>query len=294
VTFYEATVRARTLLRDAGILPDTATRDAELLARHALGWDLATWLARRGEPATDVFLATYDRFIARRRTREPIAYIRGVQEFYGRDFVVGPAVLIPRPETELLVDNALAFLRTRRSHETDRRPIVVDVGTGSGCIAITVALELPEAAVHAVDISTDALATARENARRLGATDRVRFIHGSLLTESPRPVDLILANPPYVAERDRRGLSREVGDYEPSVALFGGDDGWRTIRSLLQEASAALAQDGLMLMELGYGQSEQLPEEISRIPDLELGGIEADLQGIPRVARIVRRSVANG
>lgn len=282
MTFYEAAVRGRTLLIDAGILPETATLDADLLARHALGWDLATWLARRREPADEHFTHKLETLLERRLAREPVAYIRGVQEFWGRDFLVTPAVLIPRPETELLIELANDYLRAHP------RAVIVDVGTGSGCIAVTLALEHPATTVHAVDISNDALAVASRNAARLGAAERVNFVHGSLLSTTPRPVDLIVTNPPYVAERDRPGLSREVRDHEPAVALFGGDDGWRDIRVLLRSAPQALTVDGLMLMELGYGQSEQLAAEISDVQGLSLLGIAADLQGIPRVARICR------
>lgn len=283
MTFYEAAVRARALLIGAGILPDTATRDAELLARHAAGWDLATWLARRAEPAHNTFEQEYAPLITRRLTREPVAYIRGVQEFWGRDFLVTPAVLIPRPETELLIELAAPFLRQHP------RAVVVDVGTGSGCIAITLALEHPSTAVYGIDISDAALAVARENATRLGAAERVGFIHGSLLAGAPRPIDLVVANPPYVAERDKPGLSREVRDHEPAVALFGGDDGWREIRALLRQIPDALTRDGVVLMELGYGQSEKLEAELADVPGIRLDTISADLQGIPRVAVIERQ-----
>ena len=283
MTFHDAAVRARALLMDAGISPNTATLDADLLARHAVGWDLATWLARRAEPASATFTDQYERLIKRRLTREPVAYIRGVQEFWGRDFLVTPDVLIPRPETELLVEGATPFLR-QHPHA-----VVSDVGTGSGCIAITLALEHPSIAVHAIDISSAALAVARMNATRLGADQRVQFIHGSLLDAAPRPIDLIVTNPPYVAERDKPGLSREVRDHEPAVALFGGDDGWRDIRTLLRQLPETLTRNGLVLMELGYGQSEQLEAEIAAVSGLQLETISTDLQGTPRVAAIRRR-----
>jgi release factor glutamine methyltransferase len=283
VTFYEAAVRARGLLINAGLLPETATRDADLLARHAAGWDLATWLARRGEGATDAFTTRYDHCIRRRIDREPVAYIRGVQEFWGREFRVTNAVLIPRPETELLIELAGKYL------EEHPNAVVVDVGTGSGCIAITLALDYPSITMHAVDISAPALEAARDNAARLGAAGRVQFLQGSLLADVPRPVDLIVTNPPYVAERDKPGLSREVRDHEPSVALFGGEDGWRHIRTLLRTAPDVLTMQGRLLMELGYGQSETLEHEIAAVPQLVVDAIASDLQGIPRAA-VIRRS----
>lgn len=282
MTYFEATQAARGRLIGEGILPDTATRDADLLARHALGVDHATWLARRREPATDVFSVHYDRLIARRLGREPVAYIRGVQEFWGRDFLVSPAVLIPRPETELLIETANEHL--------SRHPnaVVVDMGTGSGAIAVTLALEHPGIAMYAVDISEPALVVARNNAARLGAGARVQFILGSLLRDTPRPVDLVVANPPYVAERDKPGLAREVRDHEPAVALFGGHDGWRDIRELLRQAPSALAPDGVLLMEMGYGQDDQLAIEVAGVAGLRLNDVIPDLQGIPRIARITR------
>ena len=281
MTFLEAAARARTLLIGGGILPRTATLDADLLARHALGWDLATWLAHRRETADERFIERYQHLIERRLTREPVAYIRGLQEFWGRDFLVTPAVLIPRPETELLVELGNRFLSERP------RRVVVDVGTGSGCIAVTLALENPDAEVYATDVSAPALDVARDNAQRLGAAD-VRFVLGSMLDDVPRPIDLVVSNPPYVAERDKPGLSREVREHEPGVALFGGDDGWREIRTLLRQAAPALTADGLLLMEMGYGQSERMRTEIDAVGDLVLDGIAEDLQGIPRVAQVRR------
>lgn len=277
MTYYDAAVRARTLLTAAGILPETATLDAGLLARHVLGWDLATWLTRRNEHANAAFGEQYAELIRRRASREPVAYIRGVQEFWGREFVVTRDVLIPRPETELLVELALPHIKGRR-----RR--IVDVGTGSGCIAITLALECPDAVVYAVDISPQALAVAAVNARRHGVETRVCFIEGDLLAQVPPPLDLIVSNPPYVAERDRTALAHEVRDYEPAVALFGGDDGWRAIQRLLDAAPRSLAPGGLLLVELGCGQSESLCDYLPACSPLSIADIAADLQGIARVA----------
>jgi len=281
VTFQDATVTARARLIEAGLQPTTAALDADLLARHAAGWDLATWLARRIEPAGAAFHERYQPLVARRLAREPVAYIRGVQEFWGREYHVSRDVLIPRPETELLIERAGLFLATRP------HAVVVDIGTGSGCIAITLALDYPGAEVYAVDISAAALAVARDNAARLHA-DRVRFVHGSHLAETPRPIDLIVSNPPYVAERDKPGLSPEVRDHEPAVALFGGHDGWRDVRAILESAPVALSAEGCLMVELGYGQSERLAEEVERAGGLVLQQIAEDLQGIPRVAIVTR------
>lgn len=283
MTFFEATTRARAALVGAGISQQTATLDADLLARHAAGWDAATWLLRRSEAADQAFLQRYEALVGRRRRREPVAYIRGVQEFWGREFAVGPAVLIPRPETELLVEEALRSL-SRHPHSA-----VVDIGTGSGCIAVTLARESPSAAVYAVDISARALAIARDNAARHDVTARVHFIEGAYLASAPRPLDLIVSNPPYVAEREKRGLAPEVREYEPATALFGGEDGWRDIRHILHQAATALRPGGAVMLEIGYGQAERVADEVHGVPGLRLEHIRADLQGIPRVAVIGRQ-----
>ncbi|HUE86290.1 MAG TPA: peptide chain release factor N(5)-glutamine methyltransferase [Vicinamibacterales bacterium] len=281
MTFYEAASHARARFIEAGLQPVRAALDADLLARHAAGWDLAAWLVRRAEPASDAFLARFQPLVERRLAREPVAYIRGVQEFWGREYQVTPDVLIPRPETELLIERASVFLAAHP------RAVVVDIGTGSGCIAITLALEHPAAEVYAVDISAAALAVATQNAARLGA-GRLHFIHGSHLADAPRPIDLIVTNPPYVAERDKPALAPEVRDHEPAVALFGGYDGWRDVRAILRAAPDALSADGCLMMEVGYGQSERLGDEVEQTGRVVLQQIVEDLQGIPRLAIVTR------
>jgi release factor glutamine methyltransferase len=282
VTLFERVLQARGALTRAGISAATASLDADFLARHALGWDLATWLARRTETADAAFEQSYSPLLERRIAREPVAYIRGRQEFWGRDFIVSPAVLIPRPETELLVETATALVR-RHGHS-----VIVDVGTGSACIAISMALECAHASVWATDVSEAALGIARTNATRLGAGGRVRFVHGSYLATVPRPIDIIVSNPPYVADGDKSGLAPEVADHEPALALFGGPDGLRNVRTLLGEAAHALAPAGRLVIEIGYGQSELVEAEIQAAGGLALEEIRADLQGIARVV-VARR-----
>jgi release factor glutamine methyltransferase len=189
-----------------------------VLARTALGWERATWLARRDDPAPADALTTLDGWIDRRERREPVAYITGHREFWGLDFVVTSAVLIPRPETELVVEAALQRLADR-----DRAWRIADVGTGSGCLAVALACERPDARVIASDIPGEALEVARRNAARHGVADRIEFIQGDLLDPITRICDLIVANPPYVVERARPALGPEVRDHEPGVALFGGN-----------------------------------------------------------------------
>jgi release factor glutamine methyltransferase len=282
VTYFEAATRARAALVDVGVLPETATLDADVLARHVTGWDVATWLLRRSEVATDQFNSRYAELIQRRMQREPVAYIRGMQEFWGREFLVTPAVLIPRPETEFVVEAAVEFLRSHPDAQ------VADVGTGSGCIAISLALEHPAATVFAIDISAAALDVARQNAHRHEVADRIRFAQGQYLAGCPDKIDLMVSNPPYVAERDRNGLAPEVREYEPAVALFGGTDGWRDIRALLLAAATSLHAGGRLIMEMGYGQEERLADEVRAVSGLALDSVRNDLQGIPRVAVITR------
>jgi len=214
-----------------------------------------------------------------------VAYIRGVQEFWGREFRVTPAVLIPRPETELLVEAVASFLAGRPAAR------VVDVGTGSGCIAVTLALEHPSITMHATDISPAALEAARENAARLGVDARITFVHGAYLASTPAPIDLIVSNPPYVAEHDRLTLPPEVVRYEPAEALFADADGLRAVRALIDAARQSLTPGGMLVFEIGLGQAADVTRAIADAPALELIDILPDLQGIARtvVARRVDR-----
>ena len=287
MTYHELAVAARVTLERAGIARDIAQLDADLLARHALRWDHATWLTRRRESAPDQFSADFARLVARRGKREPVAYIRGVQEFWGRDFRVTPAVLIPRPETELLIDAIEPFLAEQPAAQ------VVDVGTGSGCIAVTLALEHSSARLFATDISQAALEVARENAVRLGAGERIAFVHGAYLASVPTPIDLVISNPPYVATRDQPTLAPEVGQYEPGEALFAGEDGLRDVRALIDAAQQSLTARGILAFEIGAGQAGDVAHAIRNTATLELIEIQPDLQGIPRIV-IARRLESTG
>ncbi len=281
---------ARRRLEAAGIPRAEATLDAELLARDALGWDRATWLTRRDDDERAVedqtiaarglgaFRAAFDARIARRVKREPMAYIRGTQEFYGREFLVGPGVLIPRPETELIIDEAKAAAMGRRT------PRLADIGTGSGCLAVTLAVELPSATVVASDVSAEALTIARGNAAAHGVLPRITFVETSYLTGVAGVFDVIVANPPYVREADGAALAPEVRDYEPPTALFGGDDGLRDIRAIAQAATTALRPGGVLVMEIGMGQAEAVTAALTKAGLAGELTIRHDLQGIPRVA----------
>ncbi len=272
----ERMAAAEAALREAGSSPQDARIDADVLARHVLGWDRATLLLRREEPMPPEAAPAYDRLIARRTRREPVAYLTETREFYGRPFRVSPAVLIPRPETELVVDHVL------RETSPGVPLRVADVGTGSGILAVTIACERPQAQVIATDISGEALAIARENATTHGVASRVTFVEGDLLQPAPGPFDVIVANPPYVAARDAAGLARDVRDYEPALALFGGDDGLALVRRLVREAAERLVSSGLLVMEFGAGQGYDVAHYVS---DAGFEPVELleDLQGIERV-----------
>ena len=222
----------------------------------------------------------FSQWIERRTRREPSAYIVGVREFWGHDFRVSPDVLIPRPETEFIVEEALPLLRGIA------RPRVADIGTGSGVLAVTIAREIAGALVVASDISAGALAVAGQNAARHGVHDRILFVRTSYLDAIAGPFDVIVANPPYVRDRDKGALARDVR-HEPDVALFGGEDGLRHVEGVLDTAQK-LTPGGWFLMEFGYGQEDDVRALVAARPGLRLDRIREDLQGIPRTAIMQR------
>jgi release factor glutamine methyltransferase len=284
VTIAEHTARARDRLVASGIPAAEAALDARLLARHVLGWDLARLVSNGQETAADVFSRDYDALVTRRARREPVAYILGEREFWGRSFAVTRDVLIPRPETELIIDS---LLQVRPDAATRFR--AADIGTGSGCLAVTLAAEYPAATVVATDTSAAALEIARANARRHGVADRVTTFEADLLPPSDQSFDVVVSNPPYVSSVDRQTLAPEVRDFEPDSALYAGTDGLRVIRRLVQLAPDRLAEGGLLLFEFGYGQSAEVGRLISAARGLTMIELRRDLQSIPRIA-IVRRT----
>lgn len=276
---------ARARLAAAGIENGEAGRDANLLARHLLGWDRAMLMTRETDEAGDTFSARYDELVERRARREPVAYIRGVQEFWSRDFDVTPAVLIPRPETELIIEELLVSV----PKDLPSRPLrLADIGTGSGCLAITAALELPNLEVVATDISAAALAVAQANARHHGVTDRITFFEAPYLFHTTGLFDLIVSNPPYVTDDEYEDLAPEVREYEPMTALAAGEDGLRDIRQILDLAPERLAPGGTLFMEIGHLHADAIGELVAGYPSLTLKEISTDLQQIPRVAIIER------
>jgi release factor glutamine methyltransferase len=220
-----------------------------------------------------------------RARRRPLQHLTGTQAFWRHEFLVTPDVLIPRPETELLVEAALEALQDVPS------PLVVDVGTGSGCIALSLAAERRDAAVHAVDVSEAALAVARRNARRLGLEDHVLFhlgdILGSVRSLAGR-VHLVVSNPPYVDASEAASLAPEVRDHEPALALFAPGDRYSVIRRLAPAAAAALRPDGFLILEVGLGMADEV-RGICEASRLAVSQVRNDLQGIPR-AIVARRA----
>jgi release factor glutamine methyltransferase len=267
-------------LEAAGFSRDDSRREAALLARRVLGWSAAEWLTHLTDPAPADLAARLAPLVARRARHEPVAYITGEREFYGRTFHVTPDVLIPRPETELVVEEALACLRA--GGPAPRACRVLDVGTGSGCLAVTLALEWPAARVVATDVSAGAIDVARENAARLGAAARLEFRCGPLAAGAAGTFDLIVANPPYVPDVDRTTLPSDVADHEPAAALFAGRDGLDVIRALVPDAARRLVPGGWLVLEVGAGQAAGVGRIVEAEP-LSLVRVRPDLRQIARV-----------
>jgi release factor glutamine methyltransferase len=283
LTIYDLVQGARDRFMNAGISANLATLDAEVLARQVLGWDRARFLTDRNETASSSFLLRYEPLVSRRERREPVSYILGTREFWGLPFEVGPDVLIPRQETEFIVEESLMLVAK------DSSPLIVDVGTGSGCIAVSLARELPGARVIATDLSKHALEVARRNADRHGVGHRITFIETSFLDDIETGIDLIVSNPPYVPSVSEPALTPEVREYEPAVALFGGEDGLHGLRSVLEGAAAKLSPGGWLVMEFGCGQDDCVTDLVTGVDGLDLVKIRHDLQDIPRTV-VCRRT----
>ncbi len=285
LTVREALGQGRDLLERAGI--QAPRLNAEILLGQALSVpgslgfrpDAAWFYAHSDRALREVEWIHYGRYLHQRLAGKPTQYITGRQEFYGREFAVTPDVLIPRPETELLVECALKL--------GSRSGIAVDVGTGSGAIAITLALEGWSGPVLGIDISARALEIAHRNARKLGA--KTGFVHADLLSPfADHTLDAVVSNPPYIAEADRPSLQREVVAHEPGLALFGGTDGYGIYCRLIPQALHALKPGGLLAMEIGIGQAAELSQMLAGWNDIQTF---PDLAGIPRV--LTARTPAN-
>jgi release factor glutamine methyltransferase len=282
------------LLREAHIPSDTLA--AELLLLHSIGRD-RTWLYAHPEEIVPESVAQeFLRLIQCRIGGKPTQHLTGHQEFWGLDFEVTPDVLIPRPETEHLIEVALDRLAVREIRAgrppklTGDNVSVVDIGTGSGCVAIALAKELPAAQIYAIDISPDALAVAQRNANRLGFANRITSLQSNLFSafsplatpHSPILFDLVISNPPYIGRKEALSLPIEVREYEPSIALFGGEEGYELYGRLIPEAARHVKPRGLLVLELGH---DSLPavRPLLESPEWTNLLVTNDLAGIPRV-----------
>jgi release factor glutamine methyltransferase len=246
---------------------------------HVLDKDRAFLHAHPEYELTASEADAFETAVQKRAAGIPLQYITGHQEFWGLDLIVSPAVLIPRPETEHLVESALDLIRQSQI----AKPCIVDVGTGSGCIILSVAHEIAEAELHAIDISPEALAIAKENAERLRLAGKVNFHEGDLLTPflaAPDSFDFVLSNPPYVGLSEADKVQREVREHEPHVAVFGGERGLDIYERLIPQAHAVLKSGGYLLLEIGYSIEEPVRELLPTWQDVRS---VPDLQGIPRV-----------
>ena len=260
----------------------TAALDAETLLRHVCGWDRARVVTSAGEPLPAEQAGRFLDLVDRRAQRRPLQHLTGVQAFWRHELEVTPDVLIPRPETELLVEDALERLRGTA------RPLVVDVGTGSGCIAVSIAAERPDARVIGVDVSPAALDVARRNAARLGAS--VEWRQGDLLApvgDLHGEIDFVASNPPYVDPSERDQLAPEVRDHEPAAALFAPGERYSVYRRLIPAAHHALRAGGWLSMEVGAGMADEVAR-LCRAAGMSVERVIHDLQSIPRTV-VARR-----
>jgi release factor glutamine methyltransferase len=278
----EALRESSRILEGSGV-PE-ARRETSSLLSFVLGKDRTFLISHAEDPVDDNSLDQLREFVERRASGEPLQYITGVQDFYGREFRVTTDVLIPRPETELLVE---AALEVAGRDET----FICDVGTGSGCIALTLLCEIPNARAVAVDKSPAPLEVAKLNAEKLSVADRAEFVESDCfeaLDPSKYQFDLIVSNPPYVSESALSGLQREVRDHEPLLALSPGPDGLGVIRRLLADAPAYLKPNGHMVMEIGFDQGEKVRSLIDETV-WSLLEVRPDLQCIPRIVVLQKR-----
>lgn len=261
-------------LLEASSIEDPAL-EAEVILRHTLNIDRASYYAERRTGLTATQEAEYTARVNRRACGMPGAYITGRREFFGLQFFVDDSVLIPRPETELLVEKAIEIARGYEA------PLIADIGTGSGAIAVSLAVNLPHATVIATDISRHALDTARRNCERHGTADRVRLYQGDLLEPVPHPVDIIAANLPYVRTTDLPGIN--TSGWEPRIALDGGEDGLDIIRCLCLQVCTRLKPGGSLLLEIGAGQKDAVVGMLRALfPSAQID-VFPDLAGIDRV-----------
>ena len=258
---------------------EDAKRDAELLLAHVLGCKRFELFVRFDEQPSELEKAKFRELIQRRVAGWPVAYLLGTRDFYLLTFDVSPEVLIPRPDTETLVAEADRRLKPLTA------PAVLDLGTGSGCIAVSLAHQKKDARVTATDISPDALEVARRNATKNGVADRMTFLQGDLFAPVPAgsTFDLIASNPPYIAQSEFPSLAPDVRDHEPRLALDGGTDGLAFYRRIAASVSPYLKPGGSLLLEVGYTQDAAVRGLLAERPELEVGATLKDMGGHPRV-----------
>lgn len=276
MTLKQVLDRARQILAANRI--ENASLEGEILLRHALQIDRARLYS---EPNCELNAEQEEKFwhlVQRRLSGEPTAYITGHREFYGLDFYVDRRVLIPRPETELLVEEAVRLV------QAGNIAVTADVGTGCGAIAISLARHFPQLKIYASDVSAEALEVARLNCEKHGVTGRIQLLHGDMLEPLPEPVDLIMANLPYVTKPE---ISKSaLADFEPRLALNGGDDGLDKVRRLCAQAGDKLNPQGSMLLEIGPGQSRPVMSWLRRRFPSASVAVKLDLRGMERVVRL--------
>ncbi|MBI2860600.1 MAG: peptide chain release factor N(5)-glutamine methyltransferase [Chloroflexi bacterium] len=277
MTLGQSLARAWQCLAAGGV--EDAAFEGELLLRHALGIERSQLYLEMGRDLTPAEFENYQGLVERRLAGEPSAYITGRREFYGLDFQVDRRVLIPRPETELLVEQAIELAR-RRGYST-----IADIGAGSGAVAVSLAINLPGAVIYAIDISSPALEAARLNCLRHGVEGRVRLLEGDLLAPLPEAVDLIVANLPYVRRSDLPATGPL--SFEPVLALDGGPDGLDQVRRLTHQAADRLTPGGSLLLEIGQGQGEAVAALLRQVFPRGEVRIWPDLAGIDRVAGLM-------
>ena len=272
---------------------DSPALDADILLSHVSGLERSHVLAYPDKSVPPQVKDEFARLVKNRKKLTPVAYLTGIREFYSLSFKVSPAVLIPRPETELLVETALSF------YSSTQTPKILDIGTGSGAIAIALTVNRKKWRVTATDIVSEALITAKENAETHGVSDRIEFVRSNIFRPmsprdpsiSSRDFDLIVSNPPYIPEGDDN-VTKEVSLYEPREALYSGRDGLYHIRSIIKDAASYLSSEGRVMLEIGYGQADAVKSLVDNTPSLILEKIIPDLAGIDRV--VVAKKNSNG